>query len=116
MRPRPRQPRERVAPKGLGQQRSREPGVAGKRNKGEPARIDLDRARLNRLLSRERERPNQQRTPDQVRDGTPPSSTVLSTSAQRLPHGLNLFAANPRFHVSIASSFWSLNQYALPIS
>jgi DNA-binding response OmpR family regulator len=48
--------------------------------------------------------------------GCPPSSTVFSISPQRLPHGLNLFAASPLRHVRSASSCSPLNQYARPSS
>ena len=33
-----------------------------------------------------------------TRGGEPPASTVCNSSAQRLPHGLNLFAAKPSRH------------------
>ena len=68
----------------------------------------------------ERERDEQERaeaaTPARRYYGSPPCSTVCSTSAHFFPHGLNLFAVNPSRHVCIASSRWPLNQYARPSS
>ena len=128
---RPRKARKRVVALRLHEQVAREHKVARVGDDGEAARVEAVRGvglrvREGRAAGDEDRRRQAQRASQPrwlqangryaTRGGAPPSSTTFNSSAQRLPHGLNLFAAKPSRHACLASSSCPLNHIARPSS
>ena len=99
-----RKSRKGVASLRRGDERSGEGGIARVRQYREPTALDGDSGgdvlRKNRGCREEGEKEGESAAPEDAavrryftRGGSPPASTIANTSAQRFPHGLNLFAA-----------------------
>ena len=128
--PRPRQPGKGVVGERRRRQRVCEAVVLRVVDEGQPPGVQAARSGLSvrqtgvrRCDERQSEDPGgepagtRREARDQAsRDGPPPCSTSASISAQRFPHGLNLFAANPSRHAASAASRSPLNQCARPSS
>ena len=113
---RPRESREGVVGDCAVENRASEARVTRVRDDGDPAAVQPERSLL-RGRAEATGRDQQERDDYCVeRDGAPPSSTCFNISAQRFPHGLNLFAATPSRQAWRAAPFFPPNQRARPSS
>ena len=126
----PRQTGKRVVAHRMLEQRSGECALSRKEDRGKSSPIEslggvgLCERGAPTAAKQSGEQPGNEPTPNSRRaaraarraQGSSPFSIVVNASAQRFPHGLNLFAAKPAFQVAIACSLWWFRQNARPSS